>query len=156
MCLDGIPYASDSSEKIYCTPDYHRYDVKMMSSKMSTNRNTLYLDQYIQVQMLLCMRTGPVLYFKLQWCIFSQTSVIEMALRNKAIHSPLMGINHSLTGRCSGTPTWPVVKGNIVLNQMVHFLFPESALRIISCINKKMVSIKTPSTLSGWPSHAEL
>jgi len=63
MCLDGIPYASDSSEKIYCTPDYHRYDVKMMSSKMSTNWNTLYLHQYIQVQMLLCMRTGPILYF---------------------------------------------------------------------------------------------
>ena len=63
MCLDGIPYASDSSEKIYCTPAYHRYDVKMMSSKKSTNRNTLYLHQCIQVQMLLCMRTGPILYF---------------------------------------------------------------------------------------------
>ena len=59
MCLDGIPYTSDSTEKVYGTPDFHRYDVRMMSSKISTNWDTLYLHQCIQVQVVLSRWTKP-------------------------------------------------------------------------------------------------
>ena len=52
--------------------------------------------------------------------------VIEMALRSKAIHSPLMGINHSLI---SGTTTWPVVKGSIVSKSDGTFSLPRKCIK---------------------------